>query len=68
MVQTKLPLVGDEGEMRILPEKVLERRMIKKNNRPVIQVLIKWMSTAPEDATWEDAHKLAQQFPEFNFD
>ncbi len=48
------PFVDKEGKVLAEPEQVLERRMVKKGNRAVTQVLIKWSNLGPEDATWED--------------
>ena len=48
------------------PIVVLNRKLIKMNNRPVAQVLIQWSHAAPEDATWEDATFIQAQFPQFD--
>ncbi|KAK1607032.1 hypothetical protein QYE76_030705 [Lolium multiflorum] len=46
-----------------VPERILDRRMVKKGNSAITQVLIKW-SQIPEDAaTWEDWDVLATRFP-----
>jgi hypothetical protein len=45
------------------PEKILERRLVKKGNAALPQVLIKW-TNLPEDATtWDDWTTLQARFP-----
>lgn len=36
------------------PEAVLDRRMIKRGNQAITQVLIKWKEEDTMDATWEE--------------
>jgi hypothetical protein len=45
------------------PETILDRRMMKKGNAPVIQVLIKWRNQPEDAATWEDWDVLKSKFP-----
>lgn len=42
-----------------------ERRMIKRNDVAVAQVLVQWSNTIPTDAIWEDWSDLHQKFPNF---
>lgn len=42
IVHTELPGVNEEGEIKLEPEAILQRRMIKKGNAADIMVLIKW--------------------------
>lgn len=65
-VATTLPKLGREGQFLVYPVKVLDRRVIKKGNRPFAQWLIQWSHSIPEDASWEDAHALTEQFPDFD--
>lgn len=46
-----LPPVSDDGTLQIEPVVVLERRMVKRNNRAVIQWLVQWFRSFPKDAT-----------------
>lgn len=48
------------------PEDVLKRRMVKRGNRTVTQVLIKWKGKDVTDTTWEDFQLLKERFPRFN--
>ncbi|KAL5753762.1 hypothetical protein ACOSP7_021982 [Xanthoceras sorbifolium] len=53
--------VGGYGNLR---QKL--RKMVKKNNKAVVQYLIQWSTTSPEDATWEDAEMIRKNFPSFD--
>ncbi|WMV37617.1 hypothetical protein MTR67_031002 [Solanum verrucosum] len=48
-----------------LPEAILERRMIKRGNKVVGQVLVKWLGVDPAQATWEILTELQHRFPSF---
>jgi hypothetical protein len=45
------------------PEKILERRMVKKGNAAILQVLVKWRNIPEDSATWEDWEPLKTKFP-----
>ena len=64
-VQTELPPVDDAGRMKLEPLAVLDRRLVKRNNRAVTQVLIHWTNSFLEDATWEYWQDMEQRFPAF---
>lgn len=63
---TVLPTVGPEGQFLVHPVVVLSRRLVKKENRLVPQMLEQWFNTILEDATWEDSASIHVQFPDFN--
>lgn len=65
VVTPTLPPVSDEGILQVQPVAILERRMIKRNNRAVIQWLVQWSRTYPEDATWMDYDEFQAKFPNF---
>lgn len=48
------------------PEAILQRRMVKKGNKAVAQVLVKWQGLPNEAATWEFATVLHTWFPAFD--
>lgn len=48
-----------------LPEEVLAKRMVKKGNKVVMQVLVKWTDIDPAQATWEYLLELQHRFPTF---
>lgn len=47
------------------PEAVLERRMVKRQDKAVTQVLIKWVNEPMEEATWEYLFDIKKKYPEF---
>lgn len=61
---TELPTVGIEGHILLEPIAILERRLIRRNNLPVTQVLIQWSNSHQEDATWEDWADITTRFLE----
>ena len=56
------PLVHLDGS-DVQPEAILDRRLVKKGNRAVPQVVIKWTKLPATSATWEDFYVLQQRFP-----
>jgi hypothetical protein len=63
--QANLPLTDADGNIKMFPEWLLERRMISHNNEPVVQWLIRWVNLPESDATWEDADFIHRVFPDF---
>jgi len=61
-----LPLVDKNGNIKVAPETILERRLIPRNNEPVVQWLIKWINLSVQEATWEDADFIRRIFPSFH--
>jgi Integrase core domain/Chromo (CHRromatin Organisation MOdifier) domain len=64
-VEPTLPVMGPQRGIKLVPEKILARKITKKNNEPVVQVLIKWVNTVEEDSTWENYQEVANQYPDF---
>ncbi|GMI75415.1 hypothetical protein HRI_001210800 [Hibiscus trionum] len=56
----------DDGQLKVYPALVLDKRMVKRNNIVVTQLLVQWSNLAPEEATWEDYQVLKSQFLDFN--
>jgi hypothetical protein len=50
--------------MLVLKE-ILARKIIKRNNELVVQLLIKLLNIVGEDPTWEDYNEIASKYPEF---
>nr|XP_016489435.1 PREDICTED: uncharacterized protein LOC107809347 [Nicotiana tabacum] len=66
VVQTTLPLTGEDGKFLVKPVAILQRQLIKRDNSVVVRVLGQWSNLPPEDATWEDYQYIKARFPEFN--
>jgi hypothetical protein len=54
IVSPTLPLLSNEGQLKIFPEYILDRRAIKRGNIAVPQLLVKWTNLSEADASWED--------------
>lgn len=63
-VFSELPKAFDLTTTDLQPELVLDRRLVKKGNHAIPQVLIKWCKLPAEAATWEDLYVVRQRFPE----
>lgn len=53
-----LPPIDQHGEIKPEPEVVVDRQMVKKNNRALKKVLILWRGASVEDDSWETLWKL----------
>ncbi|KAH9692146.1 hypothetical protein KPL70_016314 [Citrus sinensis] len=62
---TELPTIREDGHLQLVPDSVLDRRVVQRSNRPCVQWLVQWSNSFPEDATWEDAVKIQEKFPWF---
>ncbi|CAA0810306.1 Unknown protein, partial [Striga hermonthica] len=62
--EVTVPILTDEGVIKIYPSAILEKRMIKRKNSAVVQWLVQWVNMSKEEATWEDAIYIMKQFPE----
>ncbi|KAJ4754640.1 polyprotein [Rhynchospora pubera] len=67
-IHSTLPVVSPEGNLHITPEYILIRRMVKRNNAAVPQLLIKWSNLPEEEATWEDYEQIRKRYPEFSLE
>lgn len=61
-----VPLVGEEGQLLAQPEKILDRKMVKKGNHTATKVLVKWSNLSETEATWEDYWNLRAQFSDLD--
>ncbi|XP_042950279.1 uncharacterized protein LOC122282393 [Carya illinoinensis] len=64
IVSSALPLQDSHGAIRTEPEKVLQRRMTPVDNKPFIELLIKWRGASEADATWVPVEQLRLQYPD----
>ncbi|GKA68223.1 retrotransposable element Tf2 [Tanacetum coccineum] len=60
-----LPHCGDDGLLSVEPERILNRRIGKLNNKAAVYVLVTWAHHGEEDATWELAGDFIKRFPDF---
>ncbi|KAL7145472.1 hypothetical protein ABFS83_07G086400 [Erythranthe nasuta] len=64
-VVSELPPMTESGELLLTPVKLLARRMVKRNNAAIGQMLIQWAHLPEEEATWEDNEEILRKFPSF---
>jgi hypothetical protein len=62
-VFSELPKIPDLGTMKSIPERIIDRRMVRAGNTTAVQVLIKWQGLDTEQATWEDYYLLKKRLP-----
>jgi hypothetical protein len=59
-VFAELPLLLDLASQQLQPERMLERRLVKKGNQAIPQVKVKWVNIPEASATWEDYYVVKQ--------
>jgi hypothetical protein len=62
-VFSKLPMLTDLQASAAQPSQILERRLVRKGNNAVTQILVTWIGLPPSSATWEDYSVLKLRFP-----
>ena len=63
-VFSELPPVASLDGADVVPKAILDRRLVKKGNNAIPQVLIKWTKLPPASATWEDFYVVKHHFPQ----
>ena len=63
-----LPLTTTEFGPILLPYKVLDSRVIHRNDKEISQVQVQWNSFIQEDNSWEDVDEMQKSYPEFNLE
>lgn len=53
-----------DGTQSPKPGKIIARRLKKKGDNKIAELLVKWKDTTEEDATWVDLDELRQKFPD----
>lgn len=61
-VYSDISQLADFSVLDIHPEAVLQRRLVKKGNNAITQVLVKWSHLPAESATWEDWNVVTTRF------
>jgi hypothetical protein len=57
------PVVPDGLLHMQVPEQVLQRHLVARGKKFVMQVLVRWSSLPESLATWEDLDAIKQRFP-----
>jgi hypothetical protein len=58
-----LPDIPTLDVLEVLPEKILDRRLVKKGNVAITQILVQWLGLPESSSTWEDYNVLKTRFP-----
>ena len=58
-----LPPLTTDGDFKVEPSVILDKRVIYRNNLPLTQVLVKWSHLHLDNNTWEYLPHLLTQFP-----
>lgn len=66
LVQVDLPGIDEHGSQNPQPIAILDRRLIKRHNKPATMVLVKWKNGTNEEATWELRESIMNKFPNLN--
>ncbi|KAG8365007.1 hypothetical protein BUALT_Bualt18G0058200 [Buddleja alternifolia] len=61
---TSLPILDEDGQLILKPVAILARRIAKKNNSAITQLLIQWSHLPESEATWDDYKDITTAFPE----
>ena len=64
-ISDTLPPLDDEGQLTLIPEKVLKTRERRLRSRTIKEYLVQWKDLPSEDATWEEENIL--QHPNLKF-
>ena len=59
-----LPPADNDGVIRPEPEEILHRRLKKKKNHAVTEVLVKWKGLGEDEASWVEYSTLVNEFPD----
>jgi hypothetical protein len=62
-VFSTLPVLTDLQASNALPAEIQDRRLVRKGNNAIPQVLVTWTGLPVTSATWEDYHVLKACFP-----
>lgn len=65
VIQTELPSVNEVGELSPVPCKILDRKLIKKGDNPVVMIQVQWTDGDEEGVTWEKWDKMMKLYPDF---
>jgi hypothetical protein len=63
-----LPLMTTEEGPMLLPDTIIDSRVLLRNGHTVPQVLVQWENMSTAAATWEDVDQFKLNFPSFNLE
>nr|GEU42626.1 hypothetical protein [Tanacetum cinerariifolium] len=63
---TILPELNKEGLLEATPVKLLDMKIVKKNNVLAMYGLVQWSNGNPQDATWELLEDIYKKYPFFD--
>lgn len=63
-VSTTIPPMDLDGKFLLVPVKILDKRVVKRNNTAMGQWLIQWAHLPVEEATWEWAMEIMAKYPQ----
>lgn len=66
MTTAALPQYLAETGMTKEPEAILDKKMVKRQNRAVTKVLVQWKGQTPDQATWEFYQDFIAKHPNFH--
>ncbi|GJX46587.1 reverse transcriptase [Tanacetum coccineum] len=66
LLKTQNKMKQQDGKLETQPLKVLDRKMVKKNNAVAVYGLIQWTNGNVDDATWEPLAKLSKDYLAFD--
>ena len=61
VISTTLPPLDDEGQLTLIPEKVLKTRERRLRSKTIKEYLVQWKDIPSEDATWEEENIFQHQ-------
>lgn len=64
LIFSTLPVTTDLQATEAQPDRILDRRLVKKGNTAIPQVLLSWTGLPATSATWEDYYVVKEQFPD----
>lgn len=62
-VQPVLPTLHPVAGQLAVPGKILQRRLQRRGNKMVVQVLVEWSGVSSPATTWENLEELRHRFP-----
>jgi hypothetical protein len=63
-----LPLMTTEEGPILLPDNIIDSRVLLRNGHTIPQVLVQWENMSTAAATWEDVDQFKLNFPSFNLE